>query len=96
MRDYMLVYGVKDLILIRYIDSYFQIDKDYRKSTLGLVFTLNEGVVPQMRKILREKVLLDTEIMERGDVIVTKIASEHNIVGPFTKILTTKVFEDAI
>ena len=33
------------------------------------------------------------EIVQRGDVIVTKIASEHNIVDPFTKPLTTKVFE---
>ena len=29
--DYMLVYRAKDLILIAYINFYFQIDKDSRK-----------------------------------------------------------------
>ncbi|KAA0064289.1 gag/pol protein [Cucumis melo var. makuwa] len=33
MRDYMLVYKAKDLILTGYIDFNFQIDKDSRKST---------------------------------------------------------------
>ncbi|TYK21329.1 retrovirus-related pol polyprotein from transposon tnt 1-94 [Cucumis melo var. makuwa] len=33
------------------------------------------------------------EIVQRGDVIVTKIASKHNIADPFTKTLTVKVFE---
>ena len=41
----MLVYGTKDLILDGYIDSDFQTDKDARKSTSGLVFTLNRRVV---------------------------------------------------
>ncbi|TYK28374.1 gag/pol protein [Cucumis melo var. makuwa] len=44
-RDYMLVYGGKDLILTGYTDSDFQIDKDSRKSTSGSVFTLNGGAV---------------------------------------------------
>ncbi|KAA0026120.1 gag/pol protein [Cucumis melo var. makuwa] len=44
-RDYMLVYGAKDLILTRYTDSDFQTDKDYRKSTSGSVFTLNGNAV---------------------------------------------------
>ena len=33
------------------------------------------------------------EIVQRGDVIITQIASENNIVDPFTKPLTAKVFE---
>ncbi|TYK08819.1 gag/pol protein [Cucumis melo var. makuwa] len=33
------------------------------------------------------------EIFQRGDVIDTKIALEHNIVDPFTKTPTAKVFE---
>ena len=37
----MLVYGAKDMILIGYTDSNFQIDVDSRKSTSGSVFTLN-------------------------------------------------------
>ncbi|KAA0062116.1 gag/pol protein [Cucumis melo var. makuwa] len=44
-KDYMLVYGSKDLILIGYTDSDFQTDKDARKSTSRSVFTLNGGAV---------------------------------------------------
>ncbi|TYK21571.1 gag/pol protein [Cucumis melo var. makuwa] len=44
-KDYMLVYGSKDLILTGYTDSDFQTDKDARKSTSGSVFTLNGGAV---------------------------------------------------
>ena len=41
----MFVYGDKNLILTRYTNSNFQTDRDSKKSTLGLVFTLNEEVV---------------------------------------------------
>ncbi|KAA0050040.1 gag/pol protein [Cucumis melo var. makuwa] len=44
-KDYMLVYGSKDLILTGYTDFYFQTDKDARKSTSGLVFTMNRVAV---------------------------------------------------
>ncbi|KAL0559431.1 hypothetical protein IC582_004041 [Cucumis melo] len=44
-KDYMLVYGSKDLILTGYIDSDFQSDKDAKKSISGSVFTLNGGAV---------------------------------------------------
>ena len=44
-RDCKLVYGAKDLILIRYANSDFQTDKDSRKSTSESVFTLNGGAV---------------------------------------------------
>ncbi|KAA0032691.1 gag/pol protein [Cucumis melo var. makuwa] len=37
MRDYMLVYEAKDLILTGYTDSNFQTDKDSRKITSGSV-----------------------------------------------------------
>ena len=36
----MLVYRCDDLIPIGYIDSNFQLDLDFGKSTLGCVFTL--------------------------------------------------------
>ena len=39
----MLMYDTKDLILIGYTNSYFQIDIDSRKLTSGSVFTLNGG-----------------------------------------------------
>ena len=42
----MLMYGAKDLNLIGYTDSDFQIDKDVIKSTSRSIFTLNgEAVV---------------------------------------------------
>ena len=44
-RDYMLVYGVKDLILTGYNDFDLQTDKDSKKSMWGSVFTLNGGAV---------------------------------------------------
>ncbi|KAL0546781.1 hypothetical protein IC582_016694 [Cucumis melo] len=156
IRDYMLVYGGKDLILTRYTDPDFQTDKDSKKSTSGSMFILNGGVVvwcsikqgcivdstmeagyvvakeaiwlrkflldfevvPNMNlpitlysdnsgtvanskephshkrgKDIERKYHLIQEIVQRGDVIVTKITSEHNITDPFTKTLTTKVFE---
>ena len=31
--------------------------------------------------------------MQRGDVVVTKIASADNLVDPFTKSLPTKTFD---
>ena len=40
-RNYMLVYGNKNLILTGHNDSNFQIDKDSRNSRSGSVFTLN-------------------------------------------------------
>ncbi|TYK05766.1 gag/pol protein [Cucumis melo var. makuwa] len=44
-KDYMLVYGSKDLILIGYTESNFQTDKDAKKSTIRSIFTLNGGAV---------------------------------------------------
>ena len=34
--------------------------------------------------------------MQRGDIIVEKIASEDNLADPFTKALKTKVFDSCI
>ncbi|KAA0049822.1 reverse transcriptase [Cucumis melo var. makuwa] len=47
-------------------------------------------------KHIERKYHLIREIVQRGDVIVTKIASENNIADPFTKTLTAKVFEGHI
>lgn len=44
-------------------------------------------------KHIERKYHLIREIVQCGDVIVTKIASEHSIVYPFTKTLSAKVFE---
>ena len=44
-RDYMLVYHSKNLIPIGYTDSDFQSNLDFRKITLGCVFTLGGGAI---------------------------------------------------
>ena len=44
-RDYTLVYRCDDLIPIGYIDSDFQSDLDFKKSTSGCVFTLGGGAI---------------------------------------------------
>ncbi|TYK05486.1 retrovirus-related pol polyprotein from transposon tnt 1-94 [Cucumis melo var. makuwa] len=47
----------------------------------------------KQEKHIKRKYHLIREIVQRGDVIVTKITLKHNIVDPFTKTLTAKVFE---
>ena len=44
-KDYMLVYRCKDLIPVGYMDSDFQWDLDFRKSTSSCVFTLGGGAI---------------------------------------------------
>ena len=44
-------------------------------------------------KHIERKYHLIREIVHQGDVIVTQIASAHNVADPFTKSLTAKVFE---
>ena len=44
-KDYILVYGTKDLILTGYTDFDFQTNKDARKSMSGSIFTLNGGAI---------------------------------------------------
>ncbi|KAA0034863.1 gag/pol protein [Cucumis melo var. makuwa] len=61
----------------------------------------NSGAVANCReprshkhgKHIERKYHLIREIMHRGDVIVTQIASTHNIADPFTKPLTAKMFK---
>ncbi|TYK17670.1 gag/pol protein [Cucumis melo var. makuwa] len=59
----------------------------------GAVANSKEPRSHKRGKHIERKYQLIREIVQRGDVIVTNIASEHNIVDPFMKTLTTKVFE---
>ena len=59
----------------------------------GAVANSKEPRSHKRGKHIERKYHLIREIVQRGDVIVTKIASEHNIADPFTKTLTAKVFE---
>ena len=67
-------------------------------------FTLycdNSGVVANSKKLrshkrgkhIERKYHLIREIVQKGDLSVTKIASIENLADPFTKTLSTKVFK---
>ncbi|TYK26932.1 gag/pol protein [Cucumis melo var. makuwa] len=62
-------------------------------STIGTVANSKEPHSHKRGKHIERKHHLIQEIMQREDVIVTKIASKHNIADPFTKTLTSKVSE---
>ncbi|KAA0051362.1 gag/pol protein [Cucumis melo var. makuwa] len=72
-KDYMLVYGSKDLILTGYTDSDFQTDKDDRKSTSGSVFTLNGGAI--VWRSIEQSCIVDS-IMEAEYVATCEAAKE--------------------
>ncbi|KAA0058244.1 gag/pol protein [Cucumis melo var. makuwa] len=59
----------------------------------GAVANSKEPRSHKRGKHIERKYHLIREIVQRGDVIVTKIASEHNIADIFTKTLTAKVFK---
>ncbi|KAA0065592.1 retrovirus-related pol polyprotein from transposon tnt 1-94 [Cucumis melo var. makuwa] len=73
----------------------------WRLSTLLLVKQQKKQTVAnskeprshKRRKHIERKYHRIRKIEHQKDVIVTKIASEHNIVNLFTKTLTAKVFE---
>ncbi|KAA0042330.1 gag/pol protein [Cucumis melo var. makuwa] len=73
VREYMIVYEAKDLILIGYINSDFQTDKEFRKSTFGSVFTLNRGVMV-WRSIKQECIANST--MEAKYIVAREAAKE--------------------
>ncbi|KAA0051190.1 gag/pol protein [Cucumis melo var. makuwa] len=72
-KDYMFVYGSKDLILTGYTNSDFQTDKDARKSTLGSVFTLNGGAV--VWRSIKQSCIVDST-MEAEYVAACEAAKE--------------------
>ena len=61
----------------------------------------NSGAVAQSKeprnhgrgKHVERKYHLIREIVQRGDVLVTKIATANNLADPFMKALSTKVFD---
>ncbi|KAA0064058.1 retrovirus-related pol polyprotein from transposon tnt 1-94 [Cucumis melo var. makuwa] len=59
----------------------------------GTVANSEEPRSHKQGKHIGRKYYLIREIVQRGNVIITKIASKHNIVDPFTKTLMAKVFE---
>ena len=69
-----------------------------------ILYCDNSGVVAQAKepknhrkdKHIKRKYHLVREIVQRGDIIVEKIASEDNLVYSFTKALRTKVFDSHV
>ncbi|KAL4033283.1 hypothetical protein IC575_006370 [Cucumis melo] len=59
----------------------------------GAVANFREPRSHKRGKHIECKYHLIREIVHRGDVIVTQIASTHNVADPFTKPLTAKVFK---
>ena len=68
------------------------------------VYNDSSGVVAQSKeprshksqKHVQRKYHLVREIVQRGDIAITKIASMDNLADPFTKPLTTNVFEQHV
>ena len=69
----MLVYHSEDLIPISYTDLDFQSDLDFRKFTLGCVFTLEGGVISW--RSVKQSCIVDS-IMEVEYVAACEVAKE--------------------
>ena len=69
-----------------------------------ILYCENSGAVAQAKeprnhrkgKHIERKYHLVREIVQRGDIIVEKIASEDNLANPFTKALKTKVLDSHV
>ena len=59
----------------------------------GAVANSKEPRAHKKGKHIERKYHLIREIVQRGDVVVTKIASENNLADPFTKSLAAKLFD---
>ena len=59
----------------------------------GAVANAVEPRAHQRKKHIARKYHLIRDIIQRGDVAITKIASTNNVANPLTKALSQKVFE---
>ena len=59
----------------------------------GAVTNSKEPRTQKKGKHIERKYHLIRDIVQRGDVVVTKIASADNLADPFTKSLPTKTFD---
>ena len=59
----------------------------------GAVANSKEPRTHKKTKHIEHKYHLIHDIVQRGDVLVTKVTSEDNLADPFTKSLTSKVFD---
>ena len=88
----MLVYRCEDLIPIGYTNSDFQSDIDFRKSTLGCVFTLGGGAITW--RSVKQSCIVDST-MEAEYVAACEAATEnvnfHALFISFLQLHTHKV-----
>ncbi|KAA0046476.1 gag/pol protein [Cucumis melo var. makuwa] len=95
-RDYMLVYGSVftlngGVVVWRSIKQ--GCIADSTMEAYGVVANSRDPRSHKHGKHIELKYHLIREIVHRGNVIVTQIASTHNVVGPSIKPLIAKVFE---
>ena len=69
----MLVFQDESLVSIGYTDSYFQSDRESRKSTSGYVFTLGGGAI-SWRSVKQSSIFDST--MEAEYIIDSEVAKE--------------------
>ena len=62
----------------------------------GAVANSKEPRVHKKGKHIERKYHLIREIVQRGDVVVSQIASAENLADPFTKALPQKVFDNHV
>ena len=62
----------------------------------GAVANSKEPRSHKRRKHIERKHHLIREIVSRGDVVVSQIASEDNLADPFTKGLAQKIFDQHV
>ena len=68
-RDYILVYRADSLVPLGYTDSDFQLDKDFRNSTSGYLFTLGSGAISW--RSIKQSCIVDST-MEAGYVVASE------------------------
>ena len=72
-KDYILVYLGRNLSILRYTDSNFQLDRDSKKFISGLMFTLGRATVV-WRSIKQSSIANST--MEAEYIIILKASKE--------------------
>ena len=72
-RDYVLIYGSEDLTPIGYTNFNFQSDRDFRKSTLGYVFTLGGRAINW--RSMKQSCIADST-MEAEYIVACEVAKE--------------------
>ena len=91
--------AVKEIVWLRNVLRDLKVIPDLEQPMVvycdnsGAVANNKEPRIHQRGKHIDRKFHLIRDIVERGDVTVCKIKSEDNLSDPFTKTLSSRVFE---